>query len=115
MKYTLYIILDPKLNKGQRSAQAAHAGVEITNGLWNPDHVWASTDEDRERFNKWLDDPKVVITVASPEELGEVVEKAHAHGYYSARFDDDDFDVESWAVGPVAREHEKFFKHLRLA
>jgi len=64
MKYTLYIILDPKLNKGQRIAQAAHAAVETTRNHYLP----GADGADRQRFEKWLEDPKVVCLVADNEE-----------------------------------------------
>jgi len=63
MKYTLYILLDPKLNKGRRIAQAAHAAVETTRDHYLPDVVEA----DRQCFEKWLEDPKVVCLVADNE------------------------------------------------
>ena len=55
-KYTLYILLDKSLNKGQRIAQAAHAAVETTR-----DHYLPAGD--RSSFERWLENPKVVCLV----------------------------------------------------
>jgi len=43
------------------------------------------------------------------------VTKAREHGCHTTSFFDDDFDVETWAVGPVPREHESIFAGYRLA
>lgn len=115
MKYTLYILVDKGLNKGQRIAQAAHAAVELARDHSLPENHWDASFMGREEFEKWLQDPKLVCLAIDSEEI-EAFAYECARKYWLSEFKDDDFNVTTYAVGPVPRgEGRSIFAGLKLA
>jgi len=109
MDYTLYILINPKLNKGQRIAQAAHAAVEITRTHHTPEGRC-------ETFEKWLSDPRLICLAVDPREVTGLVNRCCREGYEVADFRDDDFDVTTWGIGPVpCGEARTIFAGYKLA
>lgn len=117
-KYTLYILLDKMLNKGQRIAQAAHVGVEIARDLSLPLGHWDSMRDSNESvapFEDWMHDPKVVCLVADAAEIADKTRQCRESGYWVSDFADGDFMTMTYAIGPVPRENEYEFAGWRLA
>ena len=113
-KYTLYFLIDKKLNKGQRTAQAAHAAVVIGRDHSVPEgHYAESWGGSRKAFNEWLNDPKLVCLVGDTNQIEQFAAKCR---FYTTDFVDSDFEVTTYAVGPVPRgEGREMFAGLRLA